>query len=203
MLHRLTREGSSPLIILLHGLGSDERDLLGLAPALDPSWTVLTLRAPKPYEMGGYAWFDIDWTEEGIAVDIEGVARSLEILEAEVSAIVADREGPVVLGGFSQGAIMSLALSFVRPALFQGVWLMSGAAVPALFPSEAPRPTASYLVQHGTDDMVLSVELGREVAYELDRRSANTQYIEYPMGHEVSPASIRDADSWLATFLVV
>src|SRR5262245_17570874 len=73
---------SAPLVMLLHGYGSNEEDLIGLASAFDPRVLTLSLRAPLPLGYGSFAWFEIAFTQEGIAVDAHQAVRS--------GAIVAD-----------------------------------------------------------------------------------------------------------------
>jgi phospholipase/carboxylesterase len=64
-----TGSGAPPLLILLHGVGSNEHDLFGLAPYLDPRFLVLSARAPYVLMPGAYAWFEIGWAADEIVID--------------------------------------------------------------------------------------------------------------------------------------
>jgi phospholipase/carboxylesterase len=112
----------------------------------------------------------------------------------------------VYLAGFSQGAMMSLALALTRPEKIAGVVAMSGR-----FPSQVlehqPNPRTlermPFLVTHGIYDPVLPVEQGRAIRKSLEALLVDLTYREYPMGHEVSIDSLRDVSAWLSRSLDV
>ncbi|AIE87274.1 phospholipase/carboxylesterase family protein [Fimbriimonas ginsengisoli Gsoil 348] len=189
------------MLILLHGLGSDERDLMGLAPELDPRLRVVTLRAPHPWMQGGYAWFNLEWDDEGIHIDAAQVVASLELLVSEILAVTAElRPRHLFLGGFSQGAVMTLGVTLRRPDIFTGSLLLSGTHVPELFVGADPAVAdVPFLIQHGLYDPVLPVAEARTMRDAVTAMGSPVDYREYPMGHEVSYASLRDAKQWLAS----
>lgn len=178
---------------------------MGLAPQLDPRIAVASIRAPHRYGPG-YAWFNVDWTEDGIVADERQAAESrdrlIEFLP-EVASEMGVAPGRIVLGGFSQGAMMTLAVVLTRPDLVCGAMILSGRNIDSLAPNPPGDQVRSipFLVQHGEEDDVLPVEDGREVRDRLARIGAPLAYREYPMGHEVSWASLRDAESWLRQLL--
>jgi phospholipase/carboxylesterase len=205
--HAAIREPSLPsespaVLILLHGLGSNEQDLIGLAPRLDPSLRVIALRAPHAYGFGGYAWFDVEWDEDGNKWDGE---QALESLQALVSLFedfpthFGSKPRKLILGGFSQGAMMTLGLLLRRPDLIDGALLMSGVVLPEFVPSGPPSGLAGKpcLVQHGRLDSVLPIQEGRRVAELLQSYSADYIYREYDMAHEVNLESLTDIGTWL------
>lgn len=192
-----------PLLLLLHGVGSDEHDLFALAPYLDARFLVVSARAPVALDYGGYGWFRIDFTPRGMVADVEQARESLGMLPGFVDELVetygADA-GRVYLLGFSQGAMMGLALTLTRPEIIAGLVAMSGR-----LPREAievePDPEAlkgkPVLVTHGLYDPVLPVENGRGIRDRLAALPVELTYREYPMQHEVSPESLRDVAGWL------
>lgn len=192
-----------PLLILLHGLGSNERDLMELAPELDPSLRVVTLRAPHAYSVGGYAWFEIQWGPTGIRIDPAQVFESIDRLSGEVEALRAEfSPRRLILGGFSQGAIMTVGATLRRPGLVDGAMALSGRFIPELFERPAAEVTdLPVLVQHGLYDQVLDVAGSRVIRDAFAALGAKVTYFEYPMGHEVSWESIQDADRWLRDVL--
>jgi pimeloyl-ACP methyl ester carboxylesterase len=133
LLHRAVppRQPSAraPLLVLAHGLGTDEEDLLPLLPHLDPRFLALSVRAPDPVPPAGYGWYAIDWSTQPPRVDLAGAARSRDQLAAFVEQAAAgpavDRER-VFLLGFSQGAVLGLAVALARPDLVRGVVAHSG-----------------------------------------------------------------------------
>ena len=203
--------GSAPVLVMLHGIGSHEGDLLELAPYLDPRLAVISLRAPLPWGAGGFAWFEMAWTPEGLVGDPEQARRSRELvshfLEQALSQGMADISldpAQVYLLGFSQGAIMSLYLALTRPEKLAGVVAISGRLSPEIL-AEAVEPARmqhlSVLVVHGTADTVLPVAFGRQIRDYFALLPLRLTYREYEMGHEVSPESLRDIQGWLQSQL--
>jgi phospholipase/carboxylesterase len=193
----------SPLLILLHGVGSNEDDLFGLSPFLDPRFSVVSARAPFPYGYGGHAWFDVQFTPDGILFDEAQAGQAGQMLEAFIAeAKAAYGASQVFLLGFSQGAIMSAGVLLRSPALADGVVLMSG-RVPAM--SDAAEREAlknkPVLITHGTFDEVLPVQLGREAHTLLAGLGFDVAYREFPMGHQVSEESLEAVDDWLAAHI--
>ncbi len=189
---------NAPALVLLHGLGSNEEDLFGLAPYLDPRLRIISLRAPNSFEFGGYAWFNVEWIAEGRRHDSRQALESLEMLVSFLTEL-RNQPGQIIVAGFSQGAMMTLGLLLKRPDLMDGAILMSGAVVPEFVPEVPLSATQGIpcLVQHGTLDPVLAVVEGRSIAELLVRINANYTYREYDMAHEVSSESLADIGSWL------
>lgn len=196
-----------PLLVLLHGIGSNERDLFGLAEYLDERFLVLSARAPNTRMPGSYAWFEIAFTPDGMVIDVDQAERSLQLLirfvEEAVEAYAADPRR-VYLAGFSQGAIMSACVALTRPDLVDGVVLMSGRVPPEILPAIAPVEQLEglhFLVVHGVYDNTLPIEYGRASRDILQTLPVDLSYNEYPMGHEVSSASLTDVATWLTNRL--
>lgn len=191
-----------PMALLLHGLGADEQDLLGLAPWLDPRLLVVSARAPREAQPVGYSWFDIDWSEFPPRIDFQQVVESRSaILRLVGEAAEAHGADPsrVWLVGFSQGASMATACALARPEMLRGIVAHSGRvtrrAVPAMpVPGLAGFPV---LWQHGRADPVVPVAFGHEARDLLGGLGLRIDYREYPIGHEISEDSLRDLCGWL------
>lgn len=207
MLHAIVRRPiipseTIPILVLLHGLGADEHDLMGLASELDGRFLVVTLRAPLEYGPTGYAWFEITWDADGVHVVPEQVLASRDLLLDTLKELpkALDVEGsPMYLGGFSQGAMMSLGSALAEPDLFSGVILMSGRWMPELLPTEpnSELKNVPFLVQHGTMDQVLHVAGSRAIRDYLQGIGCDVNYTEYPMAHEISFKSLLNIRDWL------
>ncbi len=200
-------ETAPPLLLLLHGVGSNEEDLFGLAHYLDRRFLVVSARAPVALDYGGYGWFRIDFTPRGMVADVEQAKRSLELLPGFIDGLVetygADSRR-VYLCGFSQGAMMSLALLLTRPEKVAGVVAMSGRLPVQVLEREPDREALEgkpVLVTHGLYDTVLPVEQGRAARDHLGALPVELTYREYPMAHEVSAESLRDVTAWLSRAL--
>jgi phospholipase/carboxylesterase len=193
-----------PLLVLLHGVGSNEEDLFGLTPYLDGRLLIVSARAPIEMWPGGYGWFNIEFTPRGMLVDIEQAKRSLRALPGFVDELVeaygADA-GRVYLMGFSQGAMMSLALALTSPEKIAGAVLMSGrfpAQALEREPDERALEGKPFMVTHGIYDPVLPIAEGRAVRDKLSALPVELTYREYPMAHEVSMESLKDVTAWLS-----
>lgn len=193
-----------PVVFLLHGVGADEEDLLPLARGLDPRLLVVAVRAPDEEGPVGFRWYRIDWSASPARADPAEVERSRDRLARFVAeAVAAHGADParVFLYGFSQGAIMSLALLLARPELVRGVVAHSGrlAKLPGVEPAPAALAHAHALLLHGAEDEVVPVELGRkarEVLAPLLRERLT--YREIPgLAHGISDESAAEAARWL------
>lgn len=196
-----------PLVVLLHGIGADERDLLPLADALDPRLAIASLRAPYEAEPMGHAWYALDWRTSPPTPRLDEAERSRAALAAflpEVVARLGADPARVFLLGFSQGAVMALAVALTRPDLVRGVVAHSARLLPLL---ERPEGRASpealrrldVLVLHGADDDVIPVENGRAIREALAPALGDRiTYAEHDAGHFVTEASLADVAAWLA-----
>ena len=203
------REPSVPserphLLVLLHGIGADELDLLPVADALDPRLVAVSLRAPYRAEPMGYAWYALDWSAMPPEPDLEQAERSLEELAKalpELERHAGAEPTRTILFGFSQGATMALGLALTRPELVRGVILHSGRVLQGLERRAAPAERLAgleALVLHGVHDDVLPVERGRETRDLLSRLlGPRLEYREHDAGHFVTNESIADAARWI------
>jgi phospholipase/carboxylesterase len=197
-------QSPSPLLLLLHGVGSNEEDLFGLAPYLDARFLIVSARAPVVMGAGAYGWFNIEFTPQGMTADAEQAKRSLELLPAfldELGKTYLTDDKCVYLAGFSQGAMMSLALALTRPEKIAGVVAMSGRFPSLVLERELDRKALAglpMLVTHGLYDPVLPIEEGRDIRKLLQALPVELTYREYPMGHEVTLESLKDVSAWLS-----
>jgi len=205
--HPIVEADTPPLLLLLHGVGSNENDLFGLAPYLDERFLILSVRAPNTLGPGSYAWFDVDFTPQGPVIDPAQAEASREALIDFIGeAITAYGVNPnqVYMMGFSQGAIMSASIALTRPDLVAGVALMSGRILPeiqSLMAAPEKLEGLPILVVHGVADTVLPINHGRASRQLLASLPVELTYHEYPIGHEVSQESLADVSSWLSAQL--
>jgi len=192
-----------PLLILLHGVGSHEGDLFSLEGAFDPSWVVVSARAPLTLRPGSYAWFPVQFTPQGPVADAEQAEQSRVLLASFVDwAVLEFGADPqrVVVGGFSQGAIMTASLALTEPEKVRAAVLMSGRILPEVLPKVASldrRRGTAYLVIHGTEDQVLPIHHGRASRDTLISLGISPQYQEFPLGHSISDESLSTVVDWL------
>ena len=188
-------------LVLFHGRGTSEQDLYPLLDELDPERRRLgvTVRAPLELSPGGFHWYvvrRVGYPDPATFLPTYAeVSAWLDAFAAE-TGIPAER---TVLGGFSQGAVMSYALGLgagrPRP---QAIVAMSG-FVPQVegFELDLAAPLPPVAIAHGTFDPVISVEFGRAAKQLLEQAGADVLYREGPYPHTVDPRFLREVASWL------
>lgn len=201
----VSEKAPPPLLLLLHGVGSNEQDMHSLAPALNGNFVVVSVRAPFEQSAGRYAWFNLEFRPDGIKINREQAEysriRLAKFIEEATCAYGTDPR-QVFLAGFSQGAIMSASVTLTRPELVAGTVMMSGRILPEIKPILAPRQQLAglpFLVIHGLYDLVLPVSHGRASRDLLDSLGVNLIYKEFEMGHEISRDSLTEVLAWIAS----
>lgn len=190
-----------PVLLLLHGRGTDETDLLPLASALDPRLLVVTARAPFPFPWGGYAWYDLDPRGVGYP-NRQSLETSINLISSLLTTITEQHPvdpARVYLGGFSMGSVMAGTMALLEPERIAGAIILSGylAADPEL-PLQ-PEKTAGHpiFMAHGTLDNVIPVQFARQARDYLRTTPVDLHYKEYPIGHQISDTELSDLSSWL------
>src|SRR5438105_3966182 len=185
--------GLSRTLILLHGYGADERDLLPIAHELDPRLRAVSLQGPVALGGPMRAWFNLSQDMQGrISFDAEEARTAVQGAIAAVEEIAAASPRPLLLG-FSQGAGIAVGLALLRPELVAGVLSLSGVARALEARDHAPPERIAGLpvfAAHGLQDPLLPISLGRGLRDELVRLGADLEWHEYPMGHMVIPEEI-------------
>lgn len=191
------------LLLLVHGYGAHENDLIGIADALPGSHHVLSLRAPLALPWGGFAWYPIYPSGSGFSSDLEAAKSVLDSLEVAIPKWCHEKGvdlGKVTLLGFSQGSILSQALLFRKPEWFEAVIGLSGYLNKDLLPDQVPqaiRGTNIYLT-HGTEDEVIPVDWARKSREAYESMKIPHTYREYAIGHGIHPQGVEDVAKWLA-----
>ena len=195
--------GKPPLLLLLHGYGANEDDLFSLAPYLDERFLIVSARAPVRLGSMSYAWFSLEFGPGRVIIDKEEVENSRRTLRKFINELIETyhvNPHEVYLMGFSQGAMMSLAVVLTYPGTAAGVVAMSGRLLPQILEQIPDRDALIGLpifVAHGTRDPLLPVETGRDTRKILADLAVDLTYREYQMGHEVTAESLDDITGWL------
>ena len=153
-----------PLLLLLHGYGSNENDLFAFAEYLHPTFLVVSLRAPYALPMMGYAWYSIHFdAEQGKWSDDKEAIKSRELVLQfldELMEIHPYEKSQVHLLGFSQGAILSYALGLTNPKRFVSVIALSGYLNENITQFPQPKDAPLLYAAHGTLDEVVPFDWG-------------------------------------------
>ncbi|MDQ6607014.1 MAG: phospholipase [Actinomycetota bacterium] len=192
------------LLVLHHGRGADELDLLGLADVLDPQQRlhVATPRGPlRVPGWPGHHWYIVPRVGYPDPDTFRAGYRQLAAFHDEVWERTGIGPERTILGGFSMGSVMSYALGLGadRPAP-AGILAFSGfvPTVAGWEPDLAGRPDLRVFIAHGRRDPVISVEFARSASELLRRGGLEAEYHESDVEHQIDPAHVPDAVSWLA-----
>jgi len=194
----------APLLIMLHGYGSNEEDLFSFAEELPEELFIISLRAPYPMPPYGYAWYAIHWdnTDGKFSDDVQAVASREKIADFITEAVEEYPVDPnnVTLVGFSQGCILSFAVALSYPEKVKNVIGLSGYINPAILKEGYKNNDFSNLSvysSHGTQDQVIPVSWARNTKPFLDSLNIENTFSEFPVGHGVAPQNFMELKKWL------
>ena len=197
---------NQPLVIFLHGFGSNEEDLFGIKDALPSTWTYLSARAPTPVDPNGFRWFTKtpgDGDYDGMTDDLQSSARLIKAFVAKATAKYHTQPDRVFLVGFSQGAIMSYEVALRDPELVRGIAALSGSVLPVLKAQLKPDERLGQLaifIGHGTLDQALPYASATRANEVLSGLGLKPEFHTYPgMNHTISAAEVQDLKAWLET----
>lgn len=191
------------LLVLHHGRGTDERDLLGLADLLDPERRLRVVTPRAPLELPGspgYHWYLVPRVGYPDPATFQAAREALAELHDGLWAETGVESARTVLGGFSMGAVMSyaLALSAERPAV-AGILAFSGfvPTVEGWSPSFDDRLGTRAFISHGSRDPVIGIEFAERARQLLEEGGLEVAYHESELGHQIEPGHLAAARSWL------
>ncbi len=208
-LYHLVREpkiklDKNPLLLLLHGYGSNEEDLFSFASELPDEYFVISARAPFDMMYGSYAWYAINFdADENKFSDIGQAQQSRDLIANFIDELIENYPidaDNVTLIGFSQGTILSYAIAVSYPERVQRVVAMSGYFNPEIAIENYQNNDFSRLKifsSHGSVDQVVPVDWARNSIPKLKALGIGVDYKEYPVGHGVTPQNFFDFKKWL------
>src|SRR5438067_9138361 len=190
-------------LVLFHGRGADENDLYPLLDFLDPERRLVaaTPRGPLSLPPGGAHWYIV--REIGFP-DRETFEASYRLAGEFLAAFAEETGVPperTVLGGFSQGAVMTYALSLGRGRPRPAALIVLSGFIPTVDGLEVDLspPLPPVAIGHGTYDPVISVDWSRRAKQQLDEAGADVLYREYPLPHAIDPRYLSELSSWVAS----
>ena len=208
-LHHVVREpkvkkDKNPMLLLLHGYGSNEEDLFSFANELPDEYYVISARAPYDMMYNSFAWYAINFdADENKFSDIEEAQSSRVLIATFIDEVVqnyAIDANDVTLIGFSQGSILSYAVALSYPQKVQRVVAMSGYLNTEMADENYRAKDFSNLkifASHGTVDQVIPVDWARNSIPKIKALGIDIVYKEYPVGHGVAPQNFFDLKNWL------
>ncbi|EOQ96276.1 serine hydrolase [Leptospira wolbachii serovar Codice str. CDC] len=192
-----------PLLLLLHGVGSNEEDLFSLTNYLPESLLIVSVRGPLTLGKKSFGWYEVLFTTGQPKINLEQERESQKLLLQFLDYLKLNYnfdESNVWIGGFSQGAIMSYSIGLLHPEKVKGIIALSG----RLLEENKAQVTVSekvlskkVFISHGTNDRVLSVDYARSVKGYLESIGVHPHYQEYEEGHSINREMLKDLIQWL------
>ena len=190
------------MIVLMHGFGSHMGDLAGLAPLINETdYIYVCPNAPIGMNIGfgqqGYAWFTAGGQTQPDDID-NAVSQLQQAVDFALTKYHPDKAN-IYVGGFSQGGMMTMHAGLTRPDLYKGAIILSSRLTQVdLFTDRIESTTKiPIFMSHGTEDLVISIQDGRETKNLLEEYGYEVEYREYSMAHEIREETISDLKDWL------
>lgn len=198
-----TVAGKAPLLLLLHGYGSDENDLFSFASELPEHYFIISARAPIAMQPYGNAWYAITIDQQGIKTSDTKVAKeSRDLIATFITEAVKEYKlDPfnVTLLGFSQGTILSYAVALTYPEKVKNVIGLSGYINEDIIDVKSAASYAHLNIynSHGTVDQVIPIDAARKTPEYFRNLGIESTLSEFPVGHGVHPTNFYEFKEWL------
>lgn len=199
----LKKLDKNPLLLLIHGYGSNEEDLFSFSRDIPEEFHIVSVRGLHTLQWGMYCWYEINIMDAEKFNNIEQGTESREKLVKFIDEITSqenlDKEN-VRVCGFSQGAILSYSLAFHYPEKVKNIGILSGyPEMKFIAPIDKQKDYShlDFFISHGTEDPVLPVEWARNAKPLMEEMNLKYRYQEYPGGHGVGPQNYMDFLSWI------
>ena len=197
---RKSKDIKSPLIILIHGYGSNEKDLFSLIDYLPKEAYIISLRGPIELFNNSYAWYDIYLGANKKFYDHEGAKKIRDELSKFIDEIIKhpniDSDN-ITLIGFSQGAILSHAISYSYPGKIKNIMALSGVIDEKIMKRADLKPKTNIYVSHGTNDNMIDYHISRESLNFYKSKDIDFTFESYDQGHGINEKNLKSLIIWL------
>jgi phospholipase/carboxylesterase len=191
------------LIILLHGIGSNEEALYQLKDNLPTGFIVVSVRAPYQLSPGRYTWFELSHADGKPIINPQQAEKSRLVLNTFITQLQEKYlidSSKVYMGGFSQGGIMSYSVGLTLPQKLNGIFILSSRLLPEVKPLIKRGPILEGLrvfIAHGSRDRVLPLHYAHEASNYLREMIPLMEYHEYDMEHQIIIQELIDLSIWI------
>jgi len=198
----------APVLILLHGYGSNEQDLFSFANEMPDELFIISVKAPYSLQPYGNAWYAIHFDNANgkFSDDLQAI-KSRELIATFIDQVIANYPvdaNHVNLLGFSQGSILSYAVALTYPEKINNVIALSGYINKEIFGQDYLKndlSKLSFYCSHGTEDQVIPIDWARKTKPFLENLGIDFAYAEFPVGHGVAPQNFLELKQWIQTKL--
>lgn len=194
-----TNKNNQVLLVLLHGMGANEDDLLGLAQFFPDNYTIISPRAPFVLSQGSYRWYESTRINnnrfDGKKEDLDKSQDLIQKLILKTQKNLSVDKSHTIVAGFSQGGILSYQIGLLYPELCKGIGVFSG----TLFDSQKEiiakkhNTTLAIFIGHGDQDNRIPYTLAEESKRWLESNQFKTEFHNYTgVGHSIPQQEIKD-----------
>ncbi|MFN8397324.1 MAG: PHB depolymerase family esterase [Bacteroidia bacterium] len=197
------RSGPAPLLLLLHGYGSNAQDIFPLAQQVPDEWIVVAASGPQMQGEGRHAWYDVQLVDGKIRIHAPGADHSRKLvldLIAHLKTAYSVDARRVVVAGFSQGANLAQSVALSSPETVSAFGVFSGRWVEELRSSIAPQvsnKTTKGFIAHGSRDHMLPMHHAQENIAQLQAMGLRVTFVEDTTPHIISQKQFKAFTSWL------
>ena len=199
-IERKSKDIKSPLIILIHGYGSNEKDLFSLIDYLPKEAHIISPRGPIELFNNSYAWYDIYVDANNKFYDYKGAMKIRDELSKFIDEIIKhpniDSEN-ITLIGFSQGAILSHAISYSYPGKIKNIMALSGVIDEKIMKRADLKPKTNIYISHGTNDNMIDYHISRESLNFYKSKNIDFTFESYDQGHGINEKNLKSLVIWL------
>ena len=200
--HRSSNEKSKkqPLVVLLHGYGSNENDLFSFQSFFPENHTIVSFRAPLTVFEGMYAWYEI-YFENNVKSFNENTAKNSSNEIADEIKVICKQYNcdinNITLIGFSQGAILGYSIAISNPGLIKNLVALSGYVEEKIIDFKNKKIDTSIYISHGEFDEVIPYLESKQTLDVLDKNEIKYNYNSFNQGHGVNQENLKSFLDWL------
>ncbi len=199
-IERKSKDIKSPLIILIHGYGSNEKDLFSLIDYLPKEAYIISLRGPIELFNNSYAWYEINVDANNKFYDHEGAKKIRDELSKFIDEIIKyldiDSDN-ITLIGFSQGAILSHAISYSYPGKIKNIMALSGVIDEKIMKRADLKSKTNIYISHGINDNMINYHISRESLNFYKSKDIDFTFESYDQGHGINEKNLKSLVIWL------
>ncbi len=194
----------APVLMLLHGYGSNETDLFSFSNQIPDNWLVVSVRAPFALAQHQFKWYTAKLVHQKISMNFEEEEKSRKLLLKLIDQIAlkynVDKD-KLVTAGFSQGANMALGLALTEPKKILAAGCFSGRFMEEIQPliNKEALPSKQVFIAHGTEDQMLPLKYAEENKARLQEMGIKVTFVKDKIGHSISNKEFEKFIAWLNT----
>ena len=200
----LTFDKNNKVIIMFHGYGSNKDDLFSFAKFMNPNFLIISIQAPIQMDYNSYCWWSLSLSNDmQLQMDVKEAKNSLNELNRFISADLSVKYNfglnQVYLLGFSQGCMISYALSINFPKNYKKAVGLSGKIPHEIinFNEKFDYSNHNFFCSHGLNDQVIPIEIGRESDRWFSEKNINHKYLEFDSAHGINSENFEQMNLWL------